>query len=98
MPKRLRSSVIAGGPPPWRADKLLVCTHATFQFAVAKFRIEKFDDRLVGVDDLHHVSADDMKELGRHLGQPIARQKAHIVAMAGSYFRGDAEAVLAPHD
>jgi len=43
----LRSSVIESGPPPWRADKLLVCTYATFRFAVDKFGIEKFDDRLV---------------------------------------------------
>jgi len=28
----------------------------------------------------------------------MARDKAHIVAMTGSYFRGDTEAVLAPHD
>lgn len=32
------------------------------------------------------------------MGQFIARGKTHIVAMTGSYFRGDAEAVLAPHD
>lgn len=80
------------------ADKVLVCTHATFRFAVDKFGIEKFDDRLVAVDEFHHVSADDDNKLGRHLGQLIARDKAHIVAMTGSYFRGDAEAVLAPHD
>lgn len=30
--------------------------------------------------------------------QFIARDKTHIVAMTGSYFRGDAEAVLAPQD
>ena len=28
----------------------------------------------------------------------IARNRVHIVAMTGSYFRGDAEAVLAPQD
>lgn len=80
------------------ADKVLVCTHATFRFAVDKFGIEKFDDRLIAVDEFHHVSADDENKLGRHLGQLIARDKTHIVAMTGSYFRGDAEAVLAPHD
>lgn len=79
-------------------EKVLVCTHATFRFAVEKFGIEKFDDRLVAVDEFHHVSADDENVLGRHLGQLIARGKTHIVAMTGSYFRGDAEAVLAPHD
>jgi len=80
------------------ADKVLVCTHATFRFAVDKFGIEKFDDCLIAVDEFHHVSADDDNKLGRHLGQLIARDKTHIVAMTGSYFRGDAEAVLAPHD
>ncbi len=80
------------------AEKVLVCTHATFRFAVDKFGIEKFDDRLIAVDEFHHVSADDDNKLGRHLGQLIARDKTHIVAMTGSYFRGDAEAVLAPHD
>ncbi len=79
-------------------DKVLVCTHATFRFAVDRFGINKFDDRLIAVDEFHHVSADDDNKLGRQLGQLIARDKVHIVAMTGSYFRGDAEAVLAPHD
>ena len=79
-------------------DKVLVCTHATFRFAVDKFGIEKFDERLIAVDEFHHVSVDDGNKLGRHLGQLIARDKTHIVAMTGSYFRGDAEAVLAPQD
>ena len=79
-------------------DKVLVCTHATFRFAVDKFGIEPFDDRLVAVDEFHHVSASPDNKLGLHLGQFIARDKVHLVAMTGSYFRGDAEAVLAPHD
>ncbi|MBK6673694.1 MAG: DEAD/DEAH box helicase [Proteobacteria bacterium] len=80
------------------ADKILVCTHATFRFAVEKFGVEKFDERLIAVDEFHHVSVDDDNILGRYLGQLIARDKTHIVAMTGSYFRGDAEAVLSPHD
>jgi superfamily II DNA or RNA helicase len=79
-------------------DKAVVCTHATFRFAVDRFGIEKFDDRLIAVDEFHHVSADEENKLGRQLGQFIARGKTHIVAMTGSYFRGDAEAVLAPLD
>ena len=77
-------------------DKVLVCTHATFRFAVDRFGIEKFDNRLIAVDEFHHVSTDDDNKLGFHLGNLIARDKVHIVAMTGSYFRGDAEAVLAP--
>ena len=37
-------------------------------------------------------------KLGAHIGQFIARDQVHLVAMTGSYFRGDAEAVLAPQD
>jgi superfamily II DNA or RNA helicase len=79
-------------------DQVLVCTHATFRFAVDQFGIEAFDDRLIAVDEFHHVSASPDNKLGAHLGQFIARDKVHIVAMTGSYFRGDAEAVLSPLD
>ena len=79
-------------------DTVLVCTHATFRFAVDRFGIEAFDNRLIAVDEFHHVSANPDNKLGLHLGQFIARDKVHIVAMTGSYFRGDAEAVLAPQD
>lgn len=79
-------------------DKVLVCTHATFRFAVDQFGVAAFDNRLIAVDEFHHVSANPDNKLGAHLGQFIARDKAHIVAMTGSYFRGDAEAVLAPAD
>ncbi|WP_027567564.1 DEAD/DEAH box helicase [Bradyrhizobium sp. URHA0013] len=79
-------------------DRVLVCTHATFRFAVDKFGVEKFDNRLIAVDEFHHVSADPESKLGQHLGAFIARDKVHIVAMTGSYFRGDAVPVLAPQD
>jgi superfamily II DNA or RNA helicase len=79
-------------------DWTLVCTHATFRFAVERFGIEKFDNRLIAVDEFHHVSAEEENVLGQQLAALIARDKVHIVAMTGSYFRGDAAAVLAPTD
>jgi hypothetical protein len=79
-------------------DKVLVCTHATFRFAVDEYGVEAFDDRLIAIDEFHHVSANPDNKLGAHLGQFIARDRVHIVAMTGSYFRGDAEAVLSPQD
>lgn len=79
-------------------DRVLVCTHATFRFAVDAYGVEAFDNRLLAVDEFHHVSANPDNKLGLHLGQFIERDKTHIVAMTGSYFRGDAEAVLAPTD
>ena len=79
-------------------DKAMVCTHATFRFAVERFGVEAFDDRLIAVDEFHHVSANPDNRLGDHVRQFIERDKVHIVAMTGSYFRGDAEAVLHPSD
>ena len=79
-------------------DKILVCTHATFRFAVAQFGIEVFDNRLIAIDEFHHVSADEDNVLGSQLKQLIERDKVHIVAMTGSYFRGDANPVLMPED
>jgi superfamily II DNA or RNA helicase len=79
-------------------DRILVCTHATFRFAIDKLGVEAFDNRLIAIDEFHHVSVDEDNKLGQQLGQLIGRDKAHIVAMTGSYFRGDAEAVLSPQD
>ncbi len=79
-------------------DKVLVCTHATFRFAVEKFGVEAFDDRLVAVDEFHHVSANPDSRLGDQVRQFMARDRSHLVAMTGSYFRGDAAAVLHPED
>ena len=79
-------------------DPVLVCTHATFRFTVDKYGVCVFDRRLIAVDEFHHVSANPDNKLGLQLGQFIARDKAHIVAMTGSYFRGDAEPVLTAKD
>ena len=93
-----RGKVKAVGEFLASADQVLVCTHATFRFAVEELGIEAFDDCLIAVDEFHHVSANPESRLGSQLTQLIARDKAHIVAMTGSYFRGDAEPVLSPED
>jgi superfamily II DNA or RNA helicase len=79
-------------------DKILVCTHATFRFAVEELGVQAFDDRLIAIDEFHHVSSNPDNVLGNQLGAFIARDKVHMVAMTGSYFRGDSEAVLGPTD
>jgi len=79
-------------------DKVLVCTHATFRFAVDELGIQSFDDRLIAIDEFHHVSSNQDNILGTQLTALIARDKTHLVAMTGSYFRGDSEAVLSPAD
>jgi hypothetical protein len=53
-------------------DEVLVCTHATFRFAVDEYGVGAFDDRLIAVDEFHHVSANPDNRLGLHLGQFIA--------------------------
>jgi superfamily II DNA or RNA helicase len=78
------------------ADRVLVCTHATFRFAVEKFGVAAFDDRLIAVDEFHHVSASEDSILGSQLNELIVRDRVHIVAMTGSYFRGDAVPILLP--
>ena len=75
-------------------DQVLVCTHATFRFAVEKFGVEAFDDRLIAVDEVHHVSASEDSILGKQLNDFITRGRVHVVAMTGSYFRGDAVPIL----
>jgi hypothetical protein len=97
-PRVAKSKVKAVGEFLASADHALVCTNATFRFAVDELGVEAFDGRLIAVDEFHHVSSNPDNRLGSQLGQFIARDKAHIVAMTGSYFRGDAVAVLSPQD
>ena len=79
-------------------DRVLVCTHATFRFAFDELGAAAFDDRLVAIDEFHHVSANPDNRLGAQLAELIARDRVHVLAMTGSYFRGDASAVMAPGD
>jgi hypothetical protein len=79
-------------------DPVLVCTHATFRFAVEALGVEAFDGRLIAIDEFHHVSSSPDNRLGVQLAAFIERDKAHVVAMTGSYFRGDAAPVLTPED
>jgi hypothetical protein len=97
-PRVAQSKVKAVGEFLASDDKVLVCTHATFRFAVDELGVAAFDGRLVAVDEFHHVSSNPDNRLGSQLGEFITRDKVHIVAMTGSYFRGDAAAVLAPQD
>ena len=80
------------------SEKVIVCTHATFRFAVEELGIQAFDNRLIAIDEFHHVSSNPTNKLGSQLGAFIARDKVHLLAMTGSYFRGDSEAVLSQGD
>ena len=80
-------------------DAILVCTHATLRFAFEKLTPEDFNGTVLAIDEFHHVSADlDNSRLGKLLREVMNGSDAHIVAMTGSYFRGDAVPVLLPGD
>ena len=79
-------------------EQLLVCTHATLRFAFDGLDVKKLDDTLVAIDEFHHVSAEGDNILGLVLKSIMANSSAHIVAMTGSYFRGDSVPVLMPED
>jgi superfamily II DNA or RNA helicase len=79
-------------------EKILICTHATLRFAVDELEESKFNNTLLAIDEFHHVSADADSRLGEHLRSIMQKSNAHIVAMTGSYFRGDSVPVLLPED
>lgn len=83
-------------------DRIIVCTHATFRFAfeaIVRARgVEAFDDCLIAIDEFHHVAASDDNRLGEILRQILHRERAHVMAMTGSYFRGNGVPVLRPED
>nr|AAB66475.1 YeeB [Bacillus subtilis] len=79
-------------------DQVLICTHSTLRFAFEKIDDKAFDNCLLAIDEFHHVSADVNSRLGELLRSIIHNSSAHIVAMTGSYFRGDSVPILLPED
>lgn len=79
-------------------DRVLVCTHATLRYAFAKLSPSDFDGCLLAIDEFHHVSVEEGNRLGGLIDDVMASSTAHIVAMTGSYFRGDAAPILLAED
>lgn len=79
-------------------DNIMVCTHSTFRFAYEKLKDSDFDNILIAIDEFHHVSQEDNSVLGNALRNIIGNSNAHIIAMTGSYFRGDSVPILEPAD
>lgn len=79
-------------------EKLLICTHATLRFACEDLEETKFNNTLLAIDEFHHVSADANNRLGELLKSIMSKSTAHIVAMTGSYFRGDSVPILTPEN
>ena len=79
-------------------EQILICTHATLRFACEGLDEKKFDNTLLAIDEFHHVSVSGDNKLGEILKNIMDKSKAHIVAMTGSYFRGDSVPILLPED
>ncbi len=80
-------------------EEILICTHATLRFAFEQIDESKFNDCLLAIDEFHHVSADkENSRLGTLLHSVMNKSNVHIVAMTGSYFRGDGVPILTPED
>lgn len=97
------SEFITSNPEHSTLPQVLVCTHHSFRYGFDKViedggSIELFDDVLIGIDEFHHVSADESNRLGAILDSIMNQTSAHIVAMTGSYFRGDSIPILSDKD
>lgn len=80
------------------ADRIMICTHATLRFAYEQLGTQAFDECLVAIDEFHHASSDENSRLGELVRGLMDRGRVHLVAMTGSFFRGDAAPVLRPED
>ncbi len=78
--------------------QILLCTHATLRFAYDDLKNDMaFNDCFLCIDEFHHTSADvDNSRLGNLIANIYNNSTAHILAMTGSYFRGNGVAVLDP--
>jgi hypothetical protein len=76
----------------------LVCTHATLLNSLNGIDTQKLDNVFFGIDEFHHGSADEDNRLGTLIRRLLNETSAHILAMTGSYFRGDAVPVMRPED
>ncbi len=77
----------------------LLCTHPTLIFFYDQLKDKSvLNQALIAVDEFHHVSVDRDNRLGSVLHSLMKNTSAHIVAMTGSYFRGDSVPVLEPQD
>ncbi|WP_017189938.1 DEAD/DEAH box helicase [Vibrio harveyi] len=79
-------------------EQTLVCTHSTLRSVFDKLSPQDFDNCLVAIDEFHHVSADENSRLGNLIDVLMNCSSAHILAMTGSYFRGDTVPILLPED
>ena len=81
-----------------KGAKVLICAHATLRNGMKELPDEMFNDTLLAIDEFHHTSADANSNLGDVVRRVMYHSTGHIIAMTGSYFRGDGIPVLRPED
>lgn len=79
-------------------EQICICTHATLRFTFDKYPTELFNNTLVAIDEFHHVSSAIESKLGEVVNSLMNKTNSHLIAMTGSYFRGDNIPVLKPED
>jgi superfamily II DNA or RNA helicase len=79
-------------------DQILLCTHATLRFAFENVPSEKFNDTVLAIDEFHHASTAESSRLGQLLHDVMNGSNVQMIAMTGSYFRGDAVPILTAED
>lgn len=77
---------------------ILVCAHATLRNGMKELPDDAMNDCLLGIDEFHHTSADANSGLGDLVRRVMYHSTGHVVAMTGSYFRGDGIPVLRAED
>ena len=80
------------------SETILICTHATLRFTFEAVDESSFNEILLAIDEFHHVAASSDSRLGEILRSIMKNTNAHIIAMTGSYFRGDSVPILLPED
>ncbi len=83
---------------PSTSAKVLVCAHATLRNGMKQLDDTMLNDCLLAIDEFHHTSADAASDLGDIVRRIMNNTTGHIVAMTGSYFRGDGVPVLRAED
>lgn len=81
----------------------LICAHPTLIYFYNKIKDDAsfkaiLDKSLIAIDEFHHVSAEDGNRLGEVIHALMNTTQAQIIAMTGSYFRGDQVPVLSESD
>ena len=79
-------------------EQIIICTHSALRNVFEEIETTLLNNTLIAIDEFHHISADTNSRLGELLRATMANTNAHIVAMTGSYFRGDSVPILLPTD